>query len=243
MLTKHTNYDIISSIIFYLIVNTNNLVGGNNLFNQITIDGGAATGKSTVARKVAEKLGYYHINSGYIFRCIAASEMLGNYLAQGNEVTENWINGLELTFSNKEIYVNGRNFFYGKVNSMEVSSKTAQIARFNSIREKVDGFALKISESTNIVIDGRSSGVFLFPNSKNKFFLTCNVYIRARRRLIELGMSDNELEEVVRRLQERDFEDSNRKVQPMQIAKDATCVDTSRMTIDEVVNTIIEHVK
>lgn len=78
---KYAKYDIISSTIFYLIVNTNNLVRGNNLVNQITIDGGAATGKNTVARKVAEQLGYYHINSGYIFRCIAVSEMLGNYLA------------------------------------------------------------------------------------------------------------------------------------------------------------------
>ena len=228
---------------FLAIVNTNNLVGGNNLFNQITIDGGAATGKSTVARKVAEQLGYYHINSGYIFRCIAASEMLGNYLAQGNEVTENWINELELSFFNKEIYVNDKNFFYNEVNSMEISSITAQIAGFNSIREKVDSFVVKISESTNIVIDGRSSGVFLFPNSKNKCFLNCDIYIRARRRLIELGMSDNELGEVVRRLQERDFKDFNRKVQPMQIAKDAIRIDTTRMTIDEVVNTIIQHVK
>lgn len=211
------------------------------MFIQITIDGVSAAGKSTVAREVAQKLNFYYVNSGYIFRSIALLALQNNI--EQERTLKKWIDSLDFKFSGNEIFINEKKFNDDDLKSLSTQSKASQIAKYDFVRKKIDELIVNISKTTNIVIDGRSSGVFLFPESKNKFFFICDLDVRAKRRLVELGLSENSIEEVIFNLKERDKNDYERKDEPMQMAKDAICVNTSQMSINEIVEFIISHIR
>lgn len=210
----------------------------------ITIDGPAGSGKSTVASILAKKLGFIHFNSGSLYRGITA-HLLANNIDVDNidniPILENlsldveFINGVQHVFVNKIDYTNN-------LRASNVSTLTPIVSVNKKVRALVDKTQREIAKNNNLVIDGRDIGSYVFPNAEIKFYLDCNIKVRAKRRQKELGNDKYSLKEIEKMLFERDEYDKNKKVAPLVVPKNAIVIDSSNLTVDEVVNKMLSHI-
>ena len=213
----------------------------------ITIDGPAGSGKSTVADALAKKLNFIHFNSGALFRGITAH--LLNISFDISSINEN--SSLpEITLlvkmidNTQHVYVN--NIDYTPVlRNNEISTNVAIVAANINTRQIVDNCQREFCSKNNIVIEGRDTGSFVFPNAEVKFYLDCSVKERAKRRFLEEQLKNPEitLKEIEDQIILRDNLDKERKIAPLVIAKNAIVVDSTQKTINEVVDTMLKYIK
>jgi cytidylate kinase len=212
--------------------------------HQIAIDGPAGAGKSTIAKKISAKLGWIYVDTGAMYRAIAlncirneadpSDEASINSVAEASQVK------LEYGENGQQVILNGENV-NGLIRNEQVSKMTSSISIYPKIREKMVALQRELAEAENVVMDGRDIGTCVLPNAFLKIYLTASAEERARRRFIEYqekGISAN-LEELQKEIVERDERDMNREISPLRQAEDAVLVDSSFMTIDEVVEKII----
>lgn len=208
---------------------------------QIAIDGPAGAGKSTVAKKVAEHLGLLYLDTGAMYRVIAYK-----VLRQGIPLTnENEISALaeqtaiELS-PGQQVWCDGEEVT-GVIRSPEVSRTVSVIAAYPSVRRRLVEMQRAKAEKNGVVMDGRDIGTHVLPQADIKIFLTASPEERARRRWLELKNSGKsvDLSEVVKDLAERDSRDSERAASPLEAASDALILDTTSLSVDEIVNSII----
>ena len=209
----------------------------------IAIDGPAGSGKSTVARLVAKKLGFVYVDTGAMYRTV------GLYCAENSIDLENMdvvkkalqkVN-IELKYDEgvQHIYLNGEDVS-SAIRVQRIAEYASKVAAIGVVREKLVEMQRNIAENGNVVMDGRDIGTNVIPNAKAKIYLDASVDVRTERRCHELeekGVSFDKnviREEII----ERDNFDKNRKINPLTIAEDATIIDTSYMTIEEVENKI-----
>lgn len=210
----------------------------------IAIDGPAGAGKSTIAKAVSKKLNYIYIDTGAMYRAI------GLYYLQ-NEIdlqNEDLINGLidnikvEITYENglQQIILNGDNVT-SLIRTQEVSNAASVVSAYKKVREKLVSLQRDLASSTNVVMDGRDIGTVVLPNATVKIFLTASTEERAKRRYKELLEKGQvvDLETIKKEIEERDYRDINRETSPLMQAEDAILVDTSSMTIEEVIDEIL----
>lgn len=205
---------------------------------QIAIDGPTASGKSTIAKKVAEKFNMYHIDSGLMYRAVT-------YLALETKKnlehadTYNFIDSMKLTISEDKLLVNDLDISK-KLREPIIDKNISLVSSFQHVREKLVHIQQQAVDKIDVVMDGRDIGTVVFPNADLKIFLTANVDERAKRRYLELLSRNIEisLEEVKDDLLKRDLKDSTRKISPLKKATDAVALDTTNLTIDEVVDII-----
>lgn len=210
----------------------------------IAIDGPAGAGKSTIAKAVSKKLNYIYIDTGAMYRAI------GLYYLQ-NEIdlqNEDLINGLidnikvEITYENglQQIILNGDNVT-SLIRTQEVSNAASVVSAYKKVREKLVSLQRDLASSTNVVMDGRDIGTVVLPNASVKIFLTASTEERAKRRYKELLEKGQvvDLETIKKEIEERDYRDINRETSPLMQAEDAILVDTSSMTIEEVIDEIL----
>ncbi len=214
----------------------------------IALDGQSGTGKSTLSKLVAKKLGFKYLNTGMIYRAIT-------YYFVKNNILPNDINEITNALSNINIYIkfdNDNQMVYVDnqditpyVSSQEVQRNVSLYSQIFSIREKITEIQRVFAQNNNIVVEGRDIGTHVFPNADYKFFVTCNIEIRAKRRLDDLVKSGQNitLDEVVNSLKNRDYIDTTREFSPLKRADDAIDIDTSNSTIDESVNEIIGYIR
>ena len=214
----------------------------------IALDGQSGTGKSTLSKLVAKKLGFKYLNTGMIYRAIT-------YYFVKNNILPNDINEITNALSNINIYIkfdNDNQMVYVDkqditpyVSSQEVQRNVSLYSQIFSIREKITEIQRVFAQNNNIVVEGRDIGTHVFPNADYKFFVTCNIEIRAKRRLDDLVKSGQNitLDEVVNSLKNRDYIDTTREFSPLKRADDAIDIDTSNLTIDESVNEIIGYIR
>ena len=214
----------------------------------IALDGQSGTGKSTLSKLVAKKLGFKYLNTGMIYRAVT-------YYFVKNNILPNDINEITNALSNINIYIkfdNDNQMVYVDnqditpyVSSQEVQRNVSLYSQIFSIREKITEIQRVFAQNNNIVVEGRDIGTHVFPNADYKFFVTCNIEIRAKRRLDDLVKSGQNitLDEVVNSLKNRDYIDTTREFSPLTRADDAIDIDTSNSTIDESVNEIIEYIR
>ena len=209
----------------------------------IAIDGPAGSGKSTVARLVAKKLGFVYVDTGAMYRTV------GLYCAENSIDLENMDEvkkalqkvNIELKYDEgvQHIYLNGEDVS-SAIRVQRIAEYASKVAAIGVVREKLVEMQRNIAENGNVVMDGRDIGTNVIPNAKAKIYLDASVDVRTERRCHELeekGVSfDKNIirEEII----ERDNFDKNRKINPLTIAEDATIIDTSYMTIEEVENKI-----
>ena len=209
----------------------------------IAIDGPAGSGKSTVARPVAKKLGFVYVDTGAMYRTV------GLYCAENSIDLENMDEvkkalqkvNIELKYDEgvQHIYLNGEDVS-SAIRVQRIAEYASKVAAIGVVREKLVEMQRNIAENGNVVMDGRDIGTNVIPNAKAKIYLDASVDVRTERRCHELeekGVSfDKNIirEEII----ERDNFDKNRKINPLTIAEDATIIDTSYMTIEEVENKI-----
>ena len=214
----------------------------------IALDGQSGTGKSTLSKLVAKKLGFKYLNTGMIYRAIT-------YYFVKNNILPNDINGITNALSNVNIYItfdNDNQKVYVDnqditpyVSSQEVQRNVSLYSQIFIIREKITEIQRVFAQNNNIVVEGRDIGTHVFPNADYKFFVTCNIEIRAKRRLDDLVKSGQNitLDDVVNSLKNRDYIDSTREFSPLKRADDAIDIDTSNSTIDESLNDIIGYIR
>lgn len=213
------------------------------MFN-VAIDGPAGAGKSTIAKIVAKKIGFIYVDTGAMYRTIAlACDRAGiDATDEENVVKQSKNVNVSLGYENGEqrVYLENEDVST-QIRQEKIGNMTSAIAVYPQVREKMVEMQQKLAEKNDVVMDGRDIGTAVLPNADLKVYLTASSRTRAERRykeLIEKGQQCN-IDDIENDIKERDYRDMNRKVSPLKQAEDAVLVDSSDMTIDEVVDTII----
>ncbi len=223
-----------------------------SLKNVIAIDGPAASGKSTVAQKVADNLGGFYVSTGNMYRAITLFLMQNNLnLNSTNDPQEidATLKRLSLSYSKNnegklELIMNGKPAD-SAIRSPDVAKHVSKIAAMENVRAWLIDRQRELAPLGLIVMEGRDIGTIIFPDAKYKFFVTASPEVRAKRRLAQSGetVAGSTVASVAREIAMRDDMDSKRKIAPLKKADDAILIDTSEMTVEEVVAKIVSHVK
>jgi CMP/dCMP kinase len=207
----------------------------------ITIDGYAGSGKSTIAKKLAEFMKYSHLDSGALYRALTWYLLSQNVSTTDETAVYEKMDSFNIEQKSDHWLVNGQDVTE-EIRSIEVSEQVSNVAKIEFVRDRMSAWQKAFCEhNKNVVVEGRDSGSVVFANAPYKFFFTASAKIRARRRYLEWqskgieGNEDQALENVII----RDKIDTSRSHSPLIIPFNATTVDTSDMTIPQV----LEHVK
>jgi cytidylate kinase len=206
----------------------------------ITIDGPTASGKGTVAARVADRLGYHLLDSGALYRLTALSAMRAGVALDKEHAVAELAQALPASFAKGGIFLGGEEVG-ALIRAEEVGNNASKIAAFPSVRQALYALQLGFRKAPGLVADGRDMGTVIFPNARLKVFLTASVEARAERRykqLIDKGFSAN-MDDLLADLQARDDRDTHRTVAPLVAAEGAYILDTSDMTVDEAVEQVL----
>jgi len=208
----------------------------------VAVDGPAGSGKSTITKMVAQKLGFNYVDTGAMYRALTYN-FLSNDL---KELEENRIKELLEDLDFRVEYVDGVQYVY--VNDVEVSDKirTAEVSQYTSLFAKSPAVREFLIDTQRNLADGRDIASVVLPNADVKIFLTASVEERARRRVLDFerqGLENVDFEKVKEDIKARDWQDENRDIAPLVKVDSATLVDTTSMTIGEVVDKMTELVK
>ena len=211
----------------------------------VAIDGPAGAGKSTIAKLVAKEKGYVYVVTGAMYRGLAI-----HFLENGIEAEETGkiveaCKDADVTIryedGQQQVYLNGKNIT-AKLREEVVGNMASKSSAIPEVRAKLLELQRELARKENVIMDGRDIGTCVLPDADVKVFLTASVETRAKRRydeLVEKGVSCD-LEEIARDIAERDERDSTREIAPLKQAEDAVLVDSSHMTIEEVVAAIVK---
>lgn len=207
----------------------------------IAIDGPAGAGKSTIAKKVADSLGYVYIDTGAMYRAFTYELLTSSISLSDIEEITKVLEKTNIEFKNSEIFLNNLNVT-NEIRSKNVTANVSAVSAIPQVREKLVNLQRKIASESNSILDGRDIGTVVFPNAELKIFLTASVKIRALRRYNELIAKDKNIDinEIEAEIEKRDKLDSSRETSPLIKAADAIEIDTSDLSIDEVANTILK---
>lgn len=223
----------------------------------IAIDGYSSTGKSTTAKLVANALQYVYIDTGAMYRAVTYLALQQKFLSSSEEGKEKQsideqglLTALEQSAISfrynsqrgaSELYLNGENI-EKEIRSMTVATYVSEVAKIPQVRAYLVNLQRQMGDQKGIVMDGRDIGTVVFPEAELKIFMTASEQIRAQRRFEELQQKGEEAsyEQVLKNIQERDYQDTHRTESPLQKAKDAIEIDNSDTTVIEVVSQIVQ---
>lgn len=206
---------------------------------KIAIDGPAGAGKSTISKLIAKKLNIEYLDTGAMYRAVTLKAMrLGVDMEDENGYE--FLKDTSITIVDGKFYLDGEDVSTA-IRSVDVTNNVSTPSKIGYVRSYLVDLQRKISESINVVMDGRDIGTVVLPNADLKIYLDASVECRAMRRKLERELAgvNLSLEDTIEEIRVRDFKDSTRKINPLRKADDAILVDSSNMTIEEVVNTII----
>ena len=206
----------------------------------IAIDGPSASGKGTVAARVARALGFRYLDSGALYRLATLGAMRRRLPLTDAEALARAAREMEIAFRDGSLWLDGEDVTEA-VRSEEVSAATSRVAASAAVREALLGRQRQFREAPGLVADGRDMGSVVFPDAALKVFLTAEVPVRAERRhkqLMEKGMYAK-MSDVVEDLRQRDTRDSTRPVAPLKHYPDALFLDTSALSIDQAVGQVL----
>ncbi|WP_295298520.1 (d)CMP kinase [uncultured Brachyspira sp.] len=214
------------------------------VYKIISLDGPSGAGKSTVAKLVAKKLGYKYLDTGAMYRAVTLFFLNKNVNIQNDNEIISAISDLKISFdNNNKIYLNDIDVSE-EIRSIKVVNMVSKVSSISAVRKSMVSLQRAIAENDNYVVDGRDIGSVVFPFTKYKFYIDASVEIRAKRRYEEEIQKGKNItfEEVFDSIKKRDEFDSNREDSPLVVPKDAIIIDTTNMTIDEVVQKITDVV-
>lgn len=214
----------------------------------IAIDGPAGAGKSTIAKLIAKQLGLVYIDTGAMYRAVGLKAKRNNIACSEQEKIEEMLKNTEVELKNENgataVYLDGENVS-AEIRLPEISRMASDISAVPVVRYAMVEMQRSMANKTDTILDGRDIGTFVLPNADVKIFLTASVEERAERRYKELiARGENVKRKDVRSdIEKRDYNDSHRALAPLKKADDATEVDTTGMTIDQVCEKIISLVR
>lgn len=211
----------------------------------VAIDGPAGAGKSTIAKLVAKEKGYVYVDTGAMYRGLAIHFLENGIEAEEKEKIAEACKDADVTIryedGQQQVYLNGKNIT-AKLREEAVGNMASKSSAIPEVRAKLLELQRELARREDVIMDGRDIGTCVLPDADVKVFLTASVETRAKRRydeLVEKGVSCD-LEEIARDIAERDERDSTREIAPLKQAEDAVLVDSSHMTIEEVVAAIVK---
>ncbi|MGO1469133.1 MAG: (d)CMP kinase [Tissierella sp.] len=210
----------------------------------IAIDGPAGSGKSTIAKMISKYLNIEHIDTGAMYRALTWKILHNRIDPKDREKIIELLKTTKIDFKDGNIYLDNK-ILNDEIRLSYISKNVSSVAMIPEVREKMVELQKEMSQNKNVVMDGRDIGTAVLSDSKYKYFLTATIEERALRRHKELykdSSSKSNLREIKEDIKKRDNIDSTRKVNPLKIAKDAILIDTTKMTLDEVVETIISSI-
>ena len=210
----------------------------------IAIDGPAGAGKSTISKLIAKNLGINYIDTGAMYRAITYKCIKEDIDVNDIQRVVDLCSRTDVDFVDSYIYLDGQRL-NEEIRTLQVSSRVSDVAKIPQVREFLLEKQREIGKRSDVILDGRDVGTHIFPDAKYKFFLNASAQERGRRRyqeLIDKGQSVV-LEEIIEDIKKRDYIDSTREVAPLVKADDAIEVDTTSMTIDQVVTYISDMVR
>ena len=206
----------------------------------IAIDGPSAAGKSTIADLLAKKFHLTHLDTGAMYRCCAfAADQQGISLTDEAALSE-LVKHLDIRFDdNKQVYIGDKNVSV-EIRNNDISMAASKVSAFAGVRKALVAMQQEIAEEKGYILDGRDIGTVVLPDADVKIYMVASVEARAKRRFneyVQKGISAD-YDTICQDIVQRDYQDTHRKESPLKQAEDAIAVDTSNLTIDEVVEKI-----
>ena len=207
----------------------------------IAIDGPAGAGKSTIAKRLAKELGYYYVDTGAIYRTVAYFFDLWGVSPKDIDGISRYIDELNVGIEYAEdgtqhMIMNGMDVT-GDIRTQDISQKASLISAHAIVRDMLLDMQRDVAKHHNVIMDGRDIGTVVLPKANVKIFLTASAEVRARRRTDELlakGQKAN-YAQILKEIQQRDYQDTHREVAPLKMCRDSIKVDTSELDIDGVI--------
>jgi cytidylate kinase len=217
--------------------------------SSIAIDGPAGAGKSSIAKALSKRLGYIYIDTGAMYRAVALFFVENNISDGADSRIESLLEKLEISIKYEDgaqkVILNGEDVT-DKLRLEEIGKLASKFSAIGSVREKLVALQRKLAQKENVVMDGRDIGTVVLPNADLKIYLSASSKVRAKRRYLELlekGHTDLDINEIEDEIIKRDEADMNREISPLKQADDAYYLDSSDMTLEEVVSKILSMVK
>ena len=207
----------------------------------IAIDGPSASGKSTTAKGVAEKLGITHLDTGAMYRAVTWGLKKVAIHSSDDEKIRDFLKNMKIFFdASNHIWLNGKDVSV-EIRTGDISSRVSAVSAIPEVREKMVKIQRQIGGKKDCVLEGRDIGTVVFPDAEYKFFLVADTEIRAKRRLLDLERigETSTLADLMDDIERRDAVDSSRNHSPLLRAEDAIPIDTSHLTINEQINKIV----
>lgn len=214
----------------------------------IALDGPSGSGKSTVAKFLSKKLNILYLDTGAMYRACAVKALKMGIAPKDEDRIKGFIDEIDLVIK----YENGtqRTFLDGedvseRIREPQVSMAASDISSLKCVRLKMVDMQRKTAKSMSCVLDGRDIGSYVLPDADYKFYITAAVEVRAKRRYDELTAKGHsvDFEALKKEIEQRDYNDSHRDFAPLTQAPDAILIDTSYMTVDEVVSKVLSYIK
>lgn len=213
----------------------------------IALDGPCGSGKSTVADILAEKLDILHLDTGAMYRACALEALKRNINCRDEEAISDFIEDIDLVVryeNGKQVTVLDGEDVSLKIRANEVSMMSSDISSLGSVRRKMVEMQRDVAKANNCILDGRDIGTVVLPFAKYKFYITATAEVRAERRYKELLSKGQRVEyaDLLKEVNERDYNDSHRTISPLKKADDAIEIDTTDLDIYEVVERILSYI-
>lgn len=215
---------------------------------KIALDGPSGSGKSTIAKALSKKLDILYLDTGAMYRAVALKALKLNIDTFDEKGVEGFIDNIDLQIEyqgGKQLtFLDGENVSE-RIREPQVSMAASNISSLKCVRIKMVEMQREIASKTSCVLDGRDIGSFVLPNADYKFFITASVDIRTKRRYDELSLKgfSVDYDALKKEIEQRDYNDSHREFSPLVKADDAIVIDTSNMTVEQVLDAVMSHIK
>ena len=214
----------------------------------VAVDGPAGSGKGTITKLVAQKLGLIYIDTGAMYRCVTLYMIRNNIGLEETEKIKSILNIIDIEFrkdnNQDNVFLNGENVTK-EIREKQVNDLVSQVSHLVDVRENITNLSRKVADGKKVIMEGRDIGTNVFPNAEVKIYLDATPEERANRRLKQNKENGIEIpyDEILKNIIFRDNNDKTSKVAPLKQAEDAILVDSTNMTIDEVVEEIERIIK